>query len=200
MRIVSVVEGHGEVESVPALVRRIGWSLDPPLHADAPPGIRVPKSRLIRPGELERVVILARKQVGGRGGVLIVLDADDDCPADMGPSLRERAVGPAGGLPVGVVVAKVEFEAWFLAAASSLAGKRGLAADLTSPGDPENVHDAKGWLKRHRIAAKGYSETLDQPAFTNLFDLDAARAAPSFDKCYRDVCRLLRHASSTPRA
>ena len=27
-----------------------------------------------------------------------------------------------------------------------------------------------------------YSETLDQPALTAILDLDAARAAPSFDK------------------
>ena len=35
-----------------------------------------------------------------------------------------------------------------------------------------------------------YSETIDQPALTAMFDLNQARAAKSFDKCYREL-RLL---------
>ena len=37
-----------------------------------------------------------------------------------------------------------------------------------------------------------YSETDDQPAFTAIFDMAAARRADSFDKCYRDVSKMLR--------
>jgi hypothetical protein len=36
-----------------------------------------------------------------------------------------------------------------------------------------------------------YRETLDQPALTDVFDLNAARVAPSFDKLWRDVGALL---------
>ena len=36
-----------------------------------------------------------------------------------------------------------------------------------------------------------YRETPHQPALTAIFDLDAARAAPSFDKLWRDVSELL---------
>ena len=36
-----------------------------------------------------------------------------------------------------------------------------------------------------------YRPTLHQAALTKLFDLDAARAAPSFDKLWRDVTALL---------
>ena len=35
-----------------------------------------------------------------------------------------------------------------------------------------------------------YRETLHQPALTAIFDPDAARAAPSFDKLWRDVTAL----------
>ena len=38
---------------------------------------------------------------------------------------------------------------------------------------------------------ESYSETTDQPAFTELFNLDQARSTDSFDKCYRDIVRLL---------
>jgi hypothetical protein len=37
-----------------------------------------------------------------------------------------------------------------------------------------------------------YSETEDQPAPTAIFDLNAARKADSFDKCFRDIERILR--------
>ena len=40
-------------------------------------------------------------------------------------------------------------------------------------------------------AGQGYRETLHQPALTAIFDLDAAREAPSFDKLWRDVTALL---------
>jgi hypothetical protein len=36
----------------------------------------------------------------------------------------------------------------------------------------------------------GYSETLDQPAFSSVFDLSEARRADSFDKFFREVGRL----------
>ena len=36
-----------------------------------------------------------------------------------------------------------------------------------------------------------YRATQHQPALTAIFDLDAARAAPSFDKLWRDVSELL---------
>ena len=36
-----------------------------------------------------------------------------------------------------------------------------------------------------------YAETTDQPALTQLFDMNAARAADSFDKCYREIRNML---------
>ncbi len=38
---------------------------------------------------------------------------------------------------------------------------------------------------------RSYRPTLDQAALTSVFDLDAARNAPSFDKLWRDVSELL---------
>jgi hypothetical protein len=121
--------------------------------------------------------------------VLVLLDADDDCPAQLGPRLLTWA--GRGNLPVSVVLAKVEFEAWFLAAAASIAGHRGLCEPLVPPADPEAVHDAKGWLSRNMLEGRRYSETLDQPALAAMFDLDQARRADSFDKFHREVRRLL---------
>ena len=91
----------------------------------------------------------------------------------------------------GVVLAKREFEAWFLASAESLRGLRTLSADLAVPPDPESVQGAKEWIGAHMSAAGGYREPVEQPALTTQLDLEKARAAPSFDKCYRELTRLL---------
>jgi hypothetical protein len=89
-------------------------------------------------------------------------------------------------------LAKREFEAWFLAAAPSLQGRRGLSANLALPDDPEQPRDCKGWLSRHRTDGRSYKPTADQAALAAVFDLLLARAnSPSFDKLWRDVARLV---------
>ena len=89
------------------------------------------------------------------------------------------------------MIAKNEFEAWFLAAAESLRGRRGLKNDIHPPNDPEAVRDAKGWLDKRMENNESYNETTDQPALAALFDFEQARQADSFDKCYRDIIWLL---------
>jgi hypothetical protein len=191
-RLASIVEGDGECSAVPVLVRRIARTLDPGLVPDVGPVLRVPCSRLVKEGELERTVELAARKLGGQGGILIVLDCDDGCPATEGPALLKRAQAARSDMTISVVLAKREYEAWFLAAAESLRGRRGLPTDLLPPADPEAIRGAKEWLAERMPRNCGYAETTDQPALTALFDMDTARrAADSFDKCYREIVRLL---------
>ena len=190
VQISCIVEGHGEVKAVPILIRRVAASLCPELPIGRLHPIRVSRSKVIQEGELERTVELAARKIGGQGAIFILLDSDDDCPARLGPELLCRALEVRGDLPIAVVLAKHEFEAWFLAAAESLRGYKGLKNDLAPPNNPEEIHDAKGWLKQRRDGRK-YRETLDQPGLTARFDLDQARQADSFDKCYRDIVYLL---------
>ena len=199
LRIGCVVEGHGERESVPVLLRRVAESVDPGLVVDVPQPIRVPKSRLVKAGEIERAVELAARKVGGGGALFVLVDSDDDCPATLGPSMLARLAETRADFPAAVVVAKREFESWFLAAAESLRGCRGMPPDLTGPPDPETVRGSKEWLGARMEEPGGYVETLHQPAFTAVFDLAAARRADSFDKCYRDVVRLIEILRGDPR-
>lgn len=196
LRIASIVEGHGECEAVPILVRRIASALDPALAPEVRPVIRVPASRLLRQGEIERTVELAARKNAGQGGILVLLDCDDACPAQDGPALLQRAVKARPDVPVSVVLAKREFEAWFLAAAESLRGHRGLSAQLVGPPDPEAIRGAKEWLEKRMSRGQSYAESSDQPALTALFDLNLARRADSFDKCYREVVGLLNRLGS----
>ena len=152
---------------------------------------RVPRTRILKPGELERAVELAARRVGRRGGVLIVLDSDDECPAILGPVLLQRATGIRPDLPIRLVLAKREFEAWFLAAAESLRSRRGLAPNLERPENPESIRGAKEWLTVRMSGERHYVETLDQPALAAVMDFSQARRADSFDKLFRDVSWLL---------
>jgi len=191
VRLAAIVEGDGECEAIPLLVRRIALTLDPGFVPVVQPILRVPGSRLIKQGELERTVEFAARKLGAPGGILIVLDCDDGCPATEAPALLQRAMAARPDFAISVVLAKREYEAWFMAAAESLRGERGLPADLAIPPNPEMIRDAKGWLADRMPSGRGYSETSDQPALTATFDLTAARSADSFDKCYREIIRLL---------
>ena len=126
--------------------------------------------------------------MGTEGRILIVLDADDDLPCQLGPRLLTMARTHRPDRDISVVVATREYETWFLSAAESLRGHRGLPRDLLAPSHPEGIKGAKEWLGQRM--ADGYTETIDQPALTMLFDLVAARRSDSFDKLVREVGRL----------
>ena len=86
---------------------------------------------------------------------MVLLDADDDCPAQLGPQILERARRVVPHRSVSVVLANREYEGWFLAAAISLHGQRGFAFDNPPNFEPERVRNAKGRLGE-RIAGGKY--------------------------------------------
>ena len=50
LQVACIVEGHGEVEAVPVLIRRIAESLDPGMVVLLPSPLRVPKNKLVKSG------------------------------------------------------------------------------------------------------------------------------------------------------
>ena len=84
-------------------------------------------------------------------------------------------------MKVAVVLAKREFEAWFLAAAGSLAGHHGLDAELVAPEHPEDIRGAKEWLSARRTDGHPYKPTIDQACLASILDVRQAQAnSPSF--------------------
>lgn len=193
IRVAAIVGGRGEKEAVPILFRRIAGTLDPNLIVQVRPVLPVPESLLAKAGELEKSVAFVARNVGGRGGIFILMDCDwtDSCPKKDAPIWLQRARRVRPDMEISLVLANKEYEAWFIAAAESLRGKRGLATDLTSASDPEDIRGAKEWLSDHMPRNRPYKPTIDQPALTSIFDMQAARRADSFDKCYREIVRLL---------
>lgn len=90
--ISSIVEGHGEVATLPVLLRRIASWRCPGTYIDVQPPIRVHRDRFLnREDEFSRHLQLAGGKCGNDGWILILLDADDDCLAALGRDILARA-------------------------------------------------------------------------------------------------------------
>lgn len=163
--IITIVEGRGEVSAVPILIRRIAAAVVSSVVPQVSKPIRVKRGRFLKVNELERYVDLAARQAGSDDRILIILDADDDCPAERASEILERAMAVRSDRRIQAVLAQREYEAWFLAAADSIAGHRELRCDTTAPADPESVRDAKEWLILTHAAGAGVQRN-SRPAST----------------------------------
>jgi hypothetical protein len=195
-RIVPIVEGDGKVRAVPVLFRRLigEFNLGVPVEVARP--IRQQKGSLLKEGGLERAVQLAAIEGGDTCAIFVLIDSDGDCPRNRAPELLARAQKARSDRRICLVLAHQEYEAWFLASASSLKGCCRLGDDIQDHPTPENVRDCKGWLETAMPRTSKYSETTDQAALTAVFDVGLARRAPSFDKLYRDFEQLCLNAKA----
>jgi hypothetical protein len=187
--VVSIVEGDGEVSALPVLLRRIGQWLSPEEHIHVNRPIRVRRDQFLNREEIfQKQLRLAALQCSQpefqSAWILIVLDADDDCPAELAQAILARATQIIPHHRVSVVLANREFEAWFIAASASIHGSRGFSVALGERPDAESVRGAKEWLKE-RMTNRRYSEIIDQPAFSALIDLEQARAN---SRSFRKLC------------
>jgi len=197
--IQSIVEGHGEVSAVPILIRRLGELMGLPGVEVASP-IRRPRSKLVQKNGLEQAIELARIQRGCRG-ILVLLDADDDCPKTLAPDLQKAAQSAAQPLPCAVVLAKMEYEAWLLACVESLRKKRGISATAVYAKAPEDVRGAKAALESLMDPGGRYLETSDQAALTAVADWAMAyKRARSSRKMVKEARRLFVSCGLAPTA
>jgi hypothetical protein len=184
--VATIVEGDGEVAALPVLLRRLGEWRTPGVHAQVLAPIRVHRDRFLnRDEEFHRHLLLAAGKCGEDGWILVLLDADDDCPAKLARHTLERARACVPHRRVSVVLANREYEAWFIAAAESLDGQRGFSFNPRDVIEAELPRDAKGWIKA-RMAGGAYRETTDQPAFSARMDL---RQAFELSRSFRKLCR-----------
>ncbi len=182
MKLIPIVEGHGEVDAVPVLLGRLQDIIGDYSFQIARP-IRGTSSELADTEMLANKVVMARKQQDC-AGIFIIFDSDDRCPKRLAPKLIDSARKAALGIPCEVVMAHREFESWFLAAFDSIRGALPFVPHATAPGDPEIRRNAKGALTALLPRGRSYSPTVDQAALARSFDLAAAyRASRSFRHC-----------------
>jgi hypothetical protein len=182
MTIQPIVEGHGEIEAVPVLLRRLrDLAQAYPLEVNAP--IRRHYSDFFDETELRKIVRLALKQPCNAVLLVVDGDGDHDCPKNQAPQILAWAKAEAAGKPCAVVMAYSEYEAWFLGSIESLRGKRGIREDAMSHPEPEVPTGAKGQLEARMEEGRSYHETADQPALSAQFEMEPT---------YRS-CRSFRH-------
>lgn len=172
--IVPVVEGHGEVQALPVLIRRIFAAYAPEVVLRINPPSRIKAGSFLNDEAYfaKYVSLAAAKAAQDDGSVLILIDCEDDCPAELGPRLLEKATKVRDDVPYLVALAYREYETWFLASAESLG--------FPSHPDPEAVRGAKEWLSRQM--PEPYDPIRHQAEFTARFDLEVARTVASFDR------------------
>lgn len=186
-----IIEGHGEIESVPALLHRVARhsGFTDVLLVNAPIRVKL-GSFLNDKSYFTRHVTLAAGKAAERGGAgLILLDCDDDCPAVLGPRILKDAQETRPDVPFIVVLAHREFESWFIAGVESLRGLNGLSNDLTRPLHLEDIRDAKGWLSARM--AGGYDPVVHQLEFSRRLDIDEAKNSQSFKRFFDRIVKFL---------
>ena len=171
--IAPIVEGHGEVFAVRNIITRIGMNLLGGIWIEVAQPFRLDAGKMRKPDELAKAVRTVAARVEGPGGVLVLRDGDDadiDCPVQLAERLRPDH--NLVSVSVEVVVAYQEYESWFLAAAESLRKHPDVRDDAVAPANPEGKRDAKRELGK--LMLKSYRETLHQPKFSALIDLETA--------------------------
>lgn len=185
--IASIVEGHGENQAVPKLLHRIAQDLEFPDVLRINPPIRIKSGSFLNDlSYFQKYVSLAAAKAAQESGfVLILLDCDDDCPAQIGPRLLSQAKSVRSDVNYIVALAYREFESWFIAAISSLGGHHGIPAGLTSPQHLEEIRDAKGWLGQRMEST--YDPIVHQYKMVQEINLNEAKQSSSFLRFYNKI-------------
>lgn len=187
-----IIEGHGEEEALRVLINTILAAAESDVYPLIVSPYRVPWGTLVNvEGELERYSAMAIRDGGHNTRLIVVLDADDRCPAELGPMLLQRLNTRFPNNPASVNVADREYESWFIASAESIAGHVGCTSSIELPSPIETIRNAKGWIGRN-ILQRSYKETADQASFSSCIDVPIARGrSHSFNRLCSEVERLL---------
>jgi hypothetical protein len=178
---VLLVEGDGDKDAVPFLLRRMFPEMGKPECTPAPRPIMCGEvKKLKRPGELEKFVEYACRRSDG-DSVILTVDCDDDCPKHLVKEFSRRAdpIAMATRKKVGIAFMYREFETLFLFSLPELA-----AAHPTFEWQIEGIDPYRDWtlVRGAKGALNGlmrsyyYKETRDQVRFVSNLDLQQLRA------------------------
>lgn len=165
-----VVEGRGDLISIPILVRKHLHSKGDyrdllhkpvPLHG---------RDKAIVPGGIEGYVATTASRPGCMG-VIVILDSEGDDPVALATELNSRvAAAEVTKHPVFVLIIDQSFEDWIFASAETL--------DLNLTWDASRRGQA---AIKEALRPKSYTEPVWQPRLTNRVDINLiAQRCPSF--------------------
>lgn len=198
LRVVVIVEGHGEEEAIRTLLERVWYELLGGDYIEVLPwrgkqGQLRKKDGLCPVVEAAAIKLHATERTDFRRLLLVMIDTEgEECPKTI---VAERVacakeVRSDAATEIACVMPNPMFETWFAAAALSLRGKNGLPNDLPKPADPEGDSLGKAWVKKH-LPSK-YKETIDQPRFVGHMNLAECRdSSRSFRKLVKELAQRL---------
>lgn len=189
--IVPIVEGDGEVKAIPNLLRRVLGEL----HGRYDIRIQRPINARGKPKLLKRFenfLEYARRNQECNA-VLVLLDGDKDCPRDLTAALTQTAARLNLGIPVAIVCAHREYEAWFVASLDSATGENiratlGLSETAAFEGDVESIGSPKGWIQAQMPQSTGYKETQHQASLTPFIDIEHTQGR---SRSFRRLCHAV---------
>lgn len=173
-RILPIVEGDGDFEAVPELIRRIAAEAG---HYDVK--VLRPHKRGDLPKVMRRFDDYLKVALLEDSPILWVLDYDcKDCldaEADL-VRLRKLVAAAHSGHEVEFVFMIQEFETLFLADhETTKAVFPDIDQKLPFPAAPESIRDAKGWISKARPKGSAYKPTQHQQRLTSQVNLGRLR-------------------------
>lgn len=171
-----IVEGHGEISAVPALLRRFGQEKYYRYDFDILTPFRLPRSKYSKDDELKKALLLASLKLNNyeKPHIVVMMDADDDCPAEEQARMTRLILSLNLGIPVSLILPYREYESWFNTSIIPGTEHVNFKAPFIPVVSADLIRDAKGYFEReYLLEGIYYSETVDQQKYTFLIDLDA---------------------------
>lgn len=195
-----LVEGHGEVEAAGNLISRLWQELDGAFTWS-------PARRWKNLHRKEGVVVAAERAraTPEAAALLILRDADEDCPKDLGPKASRWLAELALPFPAAFVLFKPEYEVLFLPCLHLMAGRPlpgrggerpGLRPGTVWHGDWERRRGLKESLSEQFPENQIYKPTTDQLVLTRWIDIPTLRAANV--ACFGTLERALAFLAANP--
>jgi hypothetical protein len=190
---VPIVEGPGDVKAIPVLLRKILWDYLNCYYI----GVGFPKNAggrggLDKTGGIERFITYASITPDCEA-ILVLVDSDEDCALDWVKWACDRCRAIGLSVPIAVVCAVREYEAWFLASLDSIRGTGKLADDIQFLGNPESTGGAKEWFTQQMPPGSAYKETSDQASYSSQIDVPLAM---NNSRSFKRLCHAVEELQS----
>lgn len=170
-KIQLIVEGDGDVKSVPLLTRRVlqevlkryDIAVSQPHRRGDLCKVKRNFSRFLQMAFIEKAPILW------------VIDCDDGDPNQHLSDLNELLSREFCPQPVCFALMVKEYESLFLADSTTSKSILKIPDSIDFPVDPESVRGAKEWLSKGMPSGSAYKETLHQEKVTAKLNLQTLR-------------------------
>ena len=142
---------------------------------------------LDRPGGIEKFIEYAAL-TPNCGAIIVLVDVDNDCAVNLAKQICDRCKTVGVAVPIAVVCAVREYEAWFLASLDTIRDALPSDKDVFYEGDPEALAGVKEWITQQMPQGRTYKPTIDQARMSSLVDIPTAHAN---SRSFRRLCHAV---------